>query len=141
MKNLLRLMSLGLLVSLVILSSCKKDDEPNLSRTELLTQKPWKLTGIAIVGLGGATPPEDYQADDTYTFKTDGTFTINEGAIKEDPADPQERSGTWAFKENETILSISESIITIDKKIKELSTSTLKVQYNFLLDLEETYGH
>lgn len=141
MKHFSRLLSIAVVAAFFALSACKDDDEPNLSRTELLTMKPWKITGIAIVGFGGATPPESFQADDTFAFNTDGTYVFNEGATKEDPADPQEITGTWEFAENETVLKITFSGITLSKDIKELSTSVLKVQYNFLIDIEETYGH
>ncbi|MCB0488751.1 MAG: lipocalin family protein [Cyclobacteriaceae bacterium] len=140
MKHINYLFLSATLLGVTLLSSCSKDDEPNLSRTELLTQKPWKLTQTAIVGFGGE-PPESTAADDIYTFSADGAYTFDEGASKEDAGDPQTITGTWEFLEDETKIRISYSGITLTQDIIELSTSTLKVRFNFLFDIENTFGH
>ena len=43
--------------------------------------------------------------DNTYTFNTNGSGTINEDALKCDPIDPQTSTFSWVFKSSETILS------------------------------------
>lgn len=122
-----------------LLSSCGSDDESNLSRTELLTQKPWKLTQTAILGVSG--PPESTAADDIYTFSADGAYTFDEGSSKEDPGDPQTITGTWEFIENETKIRLVYGGLTFDQEIIELSTSKLKVKFTFFVEIENTYGH
>lgn len=140
MKKVKLLLSVALVTSLAFISSCSKDDEANLSKKELLTQKPWKLQSTTIVGLP-SSPPDSFQADDTFTFATDGTYTFDEGATKEDPSDPQTQTGTWEFAENETVIKLTYGGITINQEIVELTTSTLKVKFNFLLDFENVYSH
>ncbi|HNP97151.1 MAG TPA: hypothetical protein PKJ63_16035 [Cyclobacteriaceae bacterium] len=140
MSPIKSILLLVIFAGFTLLSSCGSDDESNLSRTELLTQKPWKLTQTGIVGIGGS-PPESTAADDIYTFSADGTYTFDEGATKEDAGDPQTLTGTWEFLEDETKIRISYSGITITQDIIELSTSTLKVRFNFLFEIENTFGH
>lgn len=140
MKPLKLTFTLLLLAGFAFLSSCSKDDESNLSRLELLTQKPWKLTATALLGFD-AGPPESTSADDIYTFKADGSYEFDEGPTKEDASDPQTLTGTWEFRENESIIRVSYGGITLDQEILELSTTTLKVKFNFIFDIENTYGH
>ena len=139
MKHINYLFLSAILLGFTLLSSCSKDDEPNLSRTELLTQKSWKLTQTAVLGISG--PPESTAADDIYTFSADGAYTFDEGASKEDPGDPQTITGTWEFIENESKIRLTYSGLTFDQEIVELSTSKLKVKFTFLVEIENTYGH
>lgn len=135
-----------LVLGLVILTgSCKKDkeDDPK-TKTELLTTGSWKFTAFTvdppypifddqgnIIGtsddvLGNM---DDCSVNDIHSFKTDNTFTFDEGATKCDPADPQTISGTWLFKTDETVLSITQDGYTQDNIILELTESVLKVKY------------
>ncbi len=139
MKYINRICTASLIMALVFFSSCK-DDEPTLSKLELLTQKPWKLKSIAIVGFPAATP-ESTQADDTYTFNKDGSYIFDEGGSKEDPSDPQTVNGTWAFAENETLIKLSLGGLTLNQEILELNSNTLKVKFTLLFEIEETFGH
>ena len=131
---------LAAIIPATLLSSCSKDDEPILSRLELLTQKPWKLKSVTIVGIG-ASPPESFQADDTYTFSAAGVYTFDEGSSKEDPGDPQTATGTWEFAENESIIKLNTGGLVLSQEILELNSSTLKVKFNFIFDIEQTFGH
>lgn len=139
MKILKILFSIAITSSLFLFSSCG-DDEPILSRLELLTQKPWKLKSVAIVGFP-ISPPESTAADDTYTFSVDGGYTFDEGSSKEDPSDPQTLTGTWEFAENETIIKLNAGGLILSQEIIELSSTTLKVKFSFIVELEETFGH
>jgi len=140
MKSLKITLVLFIVLSIALISSCSKDDEPLLSRLELLTQKPWKLKSTTIVGIG-SSPPESYSADDIHTFNTDGTYLFDEGPTKEDSSDPQTVNGTWEFAEDETIIKLSYGGLTLNQEIVELTSTTLKVKFNFIFDLEETFGH
>jgi len=134
-----KLFTLCLIIILAFLSSCK-DDEPTLTRLELLTQKPWKLKTVAIFGFQ-ASPPESTQSDDTYTFNKDGSYLFDEGGSKEDPSDPQSVNGTWEFAENESVIKLNTGGLILNQEILELNSSTLKVKFTFLIEIEETFGH
>lgn len=138
----MKLLKSFLILSLAscFISSCSKDDDPQLSKLEYLTQKPWKLKSVNIVGIG-ASAPESYQLDDIYTFKTDGSYLFEEGASKGDPSDPQTITGTWEFAQNETVINLSYGGFTFNQQILELNGNTLKVKFTFILELEETFGH
>lgn len=140
MKPFKLILALALVLTITIISSCSKDDDPILSRLELLTQKPWKLKSTTIVGIG-TSPPESYSADDIHTFNTDGTYVFDEGPTKEDSSDPQTVNGKWEFAEAETIIKLSYGGLTLNQEIVELTSTTLKVKFNFIFDLEETFGH
>jgi hypothetical protein len=132
------------LSGLLALSSCKDDDEETRSRTQLLTEKTWKLTSVK--ALGFSSSPEDCDADDIYTFTTGGAYSENEGATKCDVDAPQTLSGSWEFESNETILNISYveqgATVSFDYTIVELTGSTLKLRISvFGLEVENTYSH
>lgn len=133
------------LSGLLALSSCKDDDEETRSKTQLLTEKTWKLTSVKVLGL--SVPPEDCEADDIYTYTTGGAYSKNEGATKCDVDAPQTVSGSWEFSSNETILTITYtelgSTISIPYTIVELTGSTLKLRLSGSgIDLlENTYSH
>lgn len=139
MKILKISLSILLLACLVLISSCK-EDEPILSRLELLTQKPWKLKSVAIAGFP-ISAPESTAADDTYTFSTDGSYTFDEGSTKEEPTDPQTVTGTWEFAENETVIKLNAGGLTLNQEILELNSTTLKVKFSFIVELEQTFEH
>lgn len=140
----------------VVLSSCKKDkDVAPQTRTELLTNSNWKMTASTvspevpiyndegnIIGMSGDeyAQMEPCFKDDFTKFSTDYTVIFDEGATKCDASDPQTTSGTWAFKTNETILTVSEDGFTMDLKILEITQSTLKLQYSDTYDTE-TYTY
>lgn len=140
MKPFKLILALALVLTITLISSCSKDDDPILSRLELLTQKPWKLKSTTIVGIG-TSPPESYSADDIHTFNTDGTYVFDEGPTKDDSSDPQTVNGKWEFAESETIIKLSYGGLTLNQEIIELTNTTLKVKFNFIFDLEETFGH
>lgn len=140
MKPFKLILALALVLTITLISSCSKDDDPILSRLELLTQKPWKLKSTTIVGIG-TSPPESYSADDIHTFNTDGTYVFDEGPTKDDSSDPQTVNGKWEFAESETIIKLSYGGLTLNQEIVELTNTTLKVKFNFIFDLEETFGH
>ncbi len=140
MKQIKLVIISSMIVGLALISSCSKDDESTLSKLELLTQEPWKLKSVTVVGLG-SSPPESFHADDIYTFSADGVYTFDEGPTKEDPSDPQTATGSWEFAENETIIKLTTGPITLNQQIVELNTNTLKVKFNLIFDLEQTFGH
>jgi len=105
---------IGLLTAIAILSSCKKDKV--LSQTELLTKQPWKLTSFIQKNLSTGAEQDNYAPmsacykDDNFVYKPDMSFEGNAGTTKCSNTDPQVfQTGSWSFKNNETIL---ETVIT-----------------------------
>lgn len=139
MKPLQLIFALSLVLTTGLISSCSKDDDPTLSRLELLTQKPWKLKST-ITERNGYRTPDSYSIDDTYTYNTDGTYVYDQGT-KINSSAPQTVNRTWEFGENETIIKLSEGGDIIDQEILELSELTLKVKFFNTVDIEATFGH
>lgn len=150
-SKMLLLLALSLTV---VLSACKKDkeDDPK-TKTDLLTASNWKMTASTvspemevyddegnIIGMSGDefAQMEPCFKDDLTRFNTNFTVTFDEGATKCDDSDPQSVTGTWAFKSNETMLSVTEDGYTQDVSILELTSTTLKLQYTDSWD-SETY--
>lgn len=137
----------GLLMVLVLftVASCQKSGEnssnSSKSKTQLLTQKTWKIVAHTVnppVDINGdgtadsdvyATVYESCNKDDIYTFKSDGSGMVDEGPTKCDDTDPQSTAIQWLFKSNETVIQIKQGIVSLDFNLVELSESTLKVSY------------
>ena len=144
-------------LSLLSLSSCKKDDDddsssatpaptpaPTPTKKELLTGKYWKVTDMTVSPAYEVSPGvfiTDYYSTlsacskDNVTFYTsNGEYVTNEGAIKCNLSDPQTVSGTWNFNTPETILTAYQSGtpvgVTIggDYTLIQLNATTLKYQ-------------
>jgi len=108
-KGIWQLAALGFLVACFV--ACKKSPAHVKTKTELATQSSWKLSTASAAGFGDITSqiPACYK-DNTYTFVSDGTGTINESANVCSPttAGPF----TWSFLNNETTLHLSAAIFT-----------------------------
>lgn len=102
MKSVSRL---AFLLLLVISVACKKEKDAGQSNTDLITSASWKYENAGLdVNKDGfidtSVPPGyvgDCDKDNTLTFKSDGTGTVDEGTTKCDPANPQTSPFTWMF--------------------------------------------
>lgn len=118
----------GILLLTATLASCKKDKQ---SKTELLTDKSWKIIKAEVKSGSGPfvdffQMEDDCTKDDLQTFFTNNTYQITEGATKCDSGDPDLiDSGSWALTENETMLSIDGE----ENTIEQLDKNTLVVSY------------
>lgn len=123
-----------------LLLSCKKDD-PELTKTDLLTMKTWKLTNLKISGAEIALG--ECILDDIHTFTKASVFTLDESTTKCDPNDDQILTGTWIFLEKETKIKILFSGFSrFDREIVELTPSTLRFKFRYNdSDLEQTFSH
>lgn len=126
MKKIKLVSSLFVLVSVLLISSCKKDDDPVLTKTQLLTQNTWKY------GSGNSTNPLvqaliSLLTGTEYVFKADKTYSVTQ--LGQSIA-----SGKWEFSSDETKIildkgSIEEStleIVTLDGsnlEVKEVDGS------------------
>jgi hypothetical protein len=148
-----------IILSVAVIAGCKKDDNKNssTSKTQLLTTGNWKLTsdyldpGYDVNGDGIADHEminfyDACEKDNTLTFKSDGTVTIDEGPTKCNPTDPQSQSTTWKFVNNESQLDVgpvgSDNVVDL----VQLSTTVLKIKETYTsqgVTYTETYtyGH
>ena len=108
-----KLIAAAACMSVLVFSSCKKDEK---SKTELLTGKTWVLkasvispgiviqTGATVTDLYAQKEPCD--KDDELRFKTDKTYTEEEGSQKCKGTDPQViETGNWNFNAAETVIT------------------------------------
>lgn len=101
---------LFILVSVLTISSCKKD-EATLSKRELLTARSWQLSSIKENGVTDVL--DECDKDNILTFLSDGTYTFDPNVIKCDLANVIE-SGTWSLSSDEKFLILDDgSFMTI----------------------------
>lgn len=92
-------------VAMCLVAGCKKDNSSSGSNSDVdfLTQSSWKLDaiGLDINGDGKSDLPltiEDCQADDTFTFSSNGTGIFNNNALKCETTDPATASFNWSLQ-------------------------------------------
>ena len=128
-------------ILIISAASCKKSDPvapvAPKSKTTLLTQTSWKLQSVGLDANKDGVAESDVttliqacKLDNTYTFKTDGSGTMDEGTAKCAPSDPQTQAFTWVFKSTETVLSGTFSFTNGDATILSMDDTTLKVAYD-----------
>lgn len=128
MKKLLLPVTL-LSFTVLMLGACKKSSSK--SKTELLTQSAWKINAMGIDANmngtidNGESVMDDCQADNTYTFKTDGSGSTDEGA-NVCGGEPQTSSFAWSFKSNETVINADNDTFGGDFNISSLTDSEFK---------------
>lgn len=132
------------LISIVVftLFSCKKEnnstDENSIA---IITDAMWKLSSsIAVSTYTGGSFETDLldglpvcKTDNLFQFNPNNTFTIDEGATKCSPSDPQVRAntGTWSVSNN--IMTITDSsnpaFGTLTAEIISISSSSFTLRY------------
>lgn len=136
MKSL-RLFSMMLIASLFF-AACSKDKtepsnaNPNPSTPaktpkELIIGK-WQITSMVYTKFGGEAI-EDCDKDNTMEIKTDGIYTIDQGAVKCSPSASQSENGKWTM-DNYPALYLkldNPSAEGTMSKILQLDNTTLKV--------------
>ncbi|HSI90463.1 MAG TPA: lipocalin family protein [Adhaeribacter sp.] len=155
MKNYQFTFLVLLSASLFIFTGCDNDDDDvqAKTRTELLTVNPWRLTtftvepgrdingdGVPDTNLFAFLPP--CTQDDLTVFRTNNTYTEEEGPTKCDASHPDVIvNGTWAFSADESRLTMDPSNddpLTVN--IVELSATTLRTTSTFT-DSATTYTY
>ncbi|MGB8195219.1 MAG: lipocalin family protein [Chitinophagaceae bacterium] len=97
-------------------AGCKKSKSK--TKTDLLAQSTWKYDNAGVDADRNGTvdapvPPGFLQAcdmDNTITFNTDGTGTVDEGGTKCNASSPQTSQFTWSFKNNEQVITFSNAV-------------------------------
>jgi len=136
-----RILSLALLVAIAFVA-CKKDDPaptPAPTKTELLTEKNWKVTALTVnpgFVLDGVSYTDIYaqmdacSQDDLSQFKASGQILYDEGPSKCSDISPQVQTGTWLFSAGETEIIVTDADGASYKyKILELTATQFKFQY------------
>lgn len=99
------------------ISGCKKDKNESTDPLTLLSAKKWKRTntdnnpGVNPVN-SGYDPAPDCMLDDTFEWKTDGTYHTTFGTVKCDEKEPANTSSSY----------------TVDFQAKEFSRAGYKVR-------------
>jgi hypothetical protein len=118
----MKALSIVAFFSLIILGSCQKEDSGGgntpKTKTELLSTTSWKYNDAKIDtdnnGTGDIALPvglvESCQTDNTITFASNGSGTVDEGGSKCDAADPQSIPFTWNFTSNESVINFSSAV-------------------------------
>lgn len=123
--------------ALILLSfSCSKDDNKAPAPTKKdLFAKTWRQTDI-LAALGGGVQSSVFttvltacQQDNLWQFKTDGTYTLLEGATR-CPTSTSDviTTGTWTFSENDTKVTFVDAVNgTQTFTILELTATTMRL--------------
>ncbi|MBL7712704.1 MAG: lipocalin family protein [Chitinophagaceae bacterium] len=121
-----------ILLGSALFGSCKKDKDP--SRTELLQKGKWKLSQANFNGLVNLMDNmKDCQKDNFYTFNTDKTITVDEGAAKcSSSAEQTYKDGNWSLVNGDAQISISGNALgfggTLTGDIVTLNSTTLQIK-------------
>jgi hypothetical protein len=137
-----------LAVLLFLVLSCKKEDKA-LSRTKLLTQTSWvysiiqhrEKAGDPWLDFLNTTP--SCRRDDRLSFKTDGTYEVDNSSQKCTFSEQQIiENGKWRFSDNETkITIIMDGGTTTVWNINQLDESVLKVNFTRTFLFQATLVH
>jgi Lipocalin-like domain len=116
-------------LTILMLGACKKSSSK--SKTEMLTQAGWKINAVGIDANmngtidNGESQEQDCQVDNIYTFKTDGTGAVDEGA-NICSGEQQTSTFNWTFKTNETVINADNDNLNGDFNISSLTDSEFK---------------
>ncbi|WP_461491700.1 hypothetical protein [Pontibacter sp. HJ8] len=106
-----------------LFTACDDDDDTEPTKTDLVVAHEWKGERILVNGLDVSSRPEiksmllDIKST-VLTLRRDGTYT----AVYDQNGSSQTATGSWSFKENETILFID---LLGDLQLKTLTNSNM----------------
>jgi hypothetical protein len=120
------------------LFSCKKDSTTSATKTDLITKSAWKYQDAGAdmdkngtIDLSISSQLQDCEKDNTLTLRADGTGTLDEGATKCDPSDPQSSNVNWNFSNNETFINFTGTgILGISGQFKLLSLTETTLSFS-----------
>ncbi len=126
-----------LICSFILIAACKKSGT-SIDAEATLTSGKWQLTDAGVVIPGSSTPIDVFSqvptclSDNFYTFGANGTLTVDEGASKCNPGDPQTTTGNWKLLDNNTKLQ------GVDVTGASNATTTVILLDNNTLKLQDT---
>lgn len=118
-----------------MMPSCKEDPSTN----ELLTDGGWNIKTLTInpsITINGVVITDyynqlyDYDKDNILTFYSDGTYTSDEGALKENPSDPQTKQGNWLLSNSEDMITVFLNEDTAVYTLASVSENSLTLIYS-----------
>lgn len=120
--------------------SCEENEsQMNENKKMLVDVGIWKITKLKVGS--DEVPLDACFLDNEFHFEANNEYTMNEGATKCDPADPQTMTGEWSLTSNGSGLVITVDGTTKITAIDELSGTSLKIHYDLgPLRYEETYA-
>jgi hypothetical protein len=143
---------LSMVAATLVLASCEKEIEEikdpaqevaaaanaAKSQPELLTASPWHLTSLTLTSATSGTtaaPAVDLlprmkpaQRDNQHIFKADGSFALDEAAVKPFPEAPQQIAGSWKLSAGGDSLTVAQPNVTRHFAVEELTATTLRVK-------------
>jgi hypothetical protein len=131
-KNLFAI-ALFLMGSLMLTTSCDKDDDP-MTNEDLIIGT-WRLSAFTVspelpfIGSNVYSQIPDCTKDDLSIFEDNGVFKVDEGASKCNPNDPQTITGSYTFNPDMTVLTINDGSETESWDISEISDSQMVATY------------
>jgi hypothetical protein len=141
--------NLIILIFFLIINSCEKDKD--LTKSEMLTQKAWLMKSGSVnppINNGNAIISDifnslpDCSQDDLLIFKSNGSYTQEEGKTKCEPTDLTVYDmGSWSFNYDETLLTIVSTYYGYIREcqILKLSSTELSIQYQLYDTLGTAY--
>ena len=102
-------------ISSILFTSCEENPLPNPApptKIEIISTRPWKFSSAFVSSIDVSTQLPPCQRDNIFTFSVFKTGLINEGGLKCNTADPQERNFDWDFNGPQTELYISSVLFT-----------------------------
>ena len=125
--------TLAVALSAILFFACKKSSDnnsnPSKTKTDLITASLWRFDNAKLAGVDVSGYFDDCEKDNTVTFVSNGTGTVDEGATKCNAADPQTVSFNWAFENNESSIHTSTPLFpgTGDFTLSTLNDTQLAV--------------
>lgn len=128
---------------LLLLTSCEKDKDEVVDKSNLLTAGHWQITGLNVepaIDWFGTPVTNVYSQlpacvkDNLTIFKPNGIINYDEGPSRCDPNEPQTTTGTWAFNIDQTILSLTTDGETESWNLTILDNQNIKADYQIFED-------
>ena len=123
------------LLLLILFYSCSKSSNGNsISRSDLLTNKKWKISAISVKLPNGVTDPDNYSTlpsykkDDYFYFNVDFTFTDNDNTERS-PNDSTGilDAGSWQLANGENDLQMATTLFQTGTAIEYYPTKILEL--------------
>ncbi|MGK7394026.1 MAG: hypothetical protein ACNS62_05620 [Candidatus Cyclobacteriaceae bacterium M3_2C_046] len=100
-------------INLLLVSSCKDEEEEQISKIEVITSTPWEMTALngtisslTTINFGKDRMP-DCNQDDLFDFSDNNTYQILDNDIVcSSSVDGVIATGSWQFKDNENIIEL-----------------------------------
>jgi hypothetical protein len=136
-----------------MLTACENDKSagPTGGKTGLLTGAKWKISAHTITpgvdedGDGVLTTnlfssEGSCTQDDVTQYSANGKWSVDEGATKCDPSDPQVETGTWKLDAADSLTMISDlDDVTLKGKVESLTASQFRLSR--LADWDDGVDH